>query len=377
MAINGASPASPATNNPWAMAASPLRRVTLAFDALGDDADDCLANLSAAVAAGDALFLGGDEGATLERLTRTGEGWGEHVRLPLADCLEWDAEDEADIEGLAEDDGWLWVLGSHARTRPKLDRASGTIDLDDYAQLKDTSGRCVLARLPLGPDPDGTGVPRPLAVDGARRAGTLRRNAEGNALARRLKRDPLLKPFTRIAAKEGGVDLEGIAVACERVAIGMRGPVIQTHAVLLELTVKARRSGRLSIDGPIFVRILELEGLGIRDLKRDGDDLLILAGPTTGLDGPVSIWRWTDWLHDPPLDARVVRRHKPERVMDLPFGHGDDHPEGLALLDDSALLVVCDTPAKPRLRGGKNRLDCDVFALPEAAKPVALSAPAT
>ena len=36
---------------------------------------------------------------------------------------------------------------------------------------------------------------------------------------------------------------------------------------------------------PYRKHLLELGGLGIRDLCVDGDDLLILAGPTMDLDG--------------------------------------------------------------------------------------------
>ena len=37
---------------------------------------------------------------------------------------------------------------------------------------------------------------------------------------------------------------------------------------------------------------LPLAGLGVRDLHLDGDDLLLLAGPTMVLDGAVRVFRW-------------------------------------------------------------------------------------
>jgi hypothetical protein len=62
--------------------------------------------------------------------------------------------EEADLEGLAADDNWLWLVGSHARTRRKAEKEAGeTIDLDKLADLKDTRPRCLLARLPAGGDP--------------------------------------------------------------------------------------------------------------------------------------------------------------------------------------------------------------------------------
>lgn len=332
-------------------------------------ADDPTLDLSAAARHGNTLFLGSDEGVCLERLSRGPAAWAGHQRFPLDAILDLDASGEADIEGLAEDDGWLWVLGSHARTRPKVGKAGDDrIDLSAFASLKDTRPRCLLARVPLAADPDTVDTMRPVRIDGQRRAGMVRQTKRGNRLAQMMKNSPVLKPFTRIAAKEGGVDLEGIAVAGNRVAIGMRGPVIQTHAVLLEVEIVPKRSGRLTIAGPLYKRLLELDGLGIRDLKRDGPDLLILAGPTTGLDGPCAIYRWTDWLGDPPQDDTVVRRHRPERIIDLPFGRGDDHPEGLVLLDaangERDLIVICDSPAASRLDPDARSVRCDRFRLP-------------
>lgn len=53
----------------------------------------------------------------------------------------------------------------------------------------------------------------------------------------------------------------------------------------------------------------------------------------TVLDGPCAVYCWTDWLGDPPRYDRIVRRHRLKRIIDLPFGRGDDDPEGLVLLD--------------------------------------------
>jgi hypothetical protein len=341
----------------------------LVLNADAADGNDPLANLSAAVRVGDTLFLGGDEGVCLDRLTHDGSAWTDHLRLPLSDCLDLDDAQEADIEGLAEDDGWLWVLGSHARTRPKISKGRrNEIDLDAFSDLKDTRSRCLLARLPLVAAPLKEGVRHPVRHDGDRHAGLVKQTKHGNALAAMLASDPLLRPFTRIPAKEGGVDLEGIAVTGTRVAIGMRGPVIQTYAVLLELQVTAsRKSGRLKIGKRVYRRLLDLEGLGIRDLKRVGDDLLILAGPTTGLDGPCAVYRWPGWLKEPATHEPIVCLHQPERIIDLPFGRGDDHPEGLALMPgengEEQLLVVCDAPSPSRIDAKRRSLTCDMFAL--------------
>ena len=45
---------------------------------------------------------------------------------------------------------------------------------------------------------------------------------------------------------------------------------------------------------PFVKHFLDLGGLGVRDLSVDGDDLIVLAGPTMLLDGPVRLLRWPD-----------------------------------------------------------------------------------
>jgi hypothetical protein len=354
----------------WPAPAKVEARIRLEAGASLDD-DEALQNFSAGSRIGNSLFLAADERAAIDRLTPgRRRSWGNHVRFELSDLLDLaDPDEEADLEGLAVEDGWLWVLGSHARTRPKPEKAKDAcIDLDVLADLKDTRPRCLLSRIPLVDD--GDGVFTPVAADGKRQAGILKQTKHGNALAKSLRDDPLIGPFTRIPAKEGGLDIEGIAVRGSRVALGLRGPVIASHAVLLEVEVEAKKSGALKLAGAPVKRLLAMEGLGIRDLKRCGDDLLILAGPTTGLDGPCALYRWRGWAGDPPQDATRVRLHRPERLFDIPFGRGVDHPEGLALWDESdgkagQILVIYDSPSKRRCDTRRNVIEADLFDLPE------------
>jgi len=72
------------------------------------------------------------------------------------------------------------------------------------------------------------------------------------------------------------------------------------------------------------------------------------------LDGPVRIYRW----HRAATTAtpEVVRGDEITRLMNLRYGEGDDHPEGLCRLDDvngrPRLLIVYDSPSAHRIDGG-------------------------
>ncbi len=176
-----------------------------------------------------------------------------------------------------------------------------------------------------------------------------------------LRDDPLIGPFTAIPSKENGLDVEGLVVDGRRVGFGLRGPVINAWALVVEVEVHGV-GDELVLEGALRTHFLDLGGLGIRDLKRRGDDVLILAGPTMKLDGPARVFCWRDWssrLQDSDM------LHHPELVLDLPFGSGFDHPEAMAAIShngDEALLVVCDTPGPLRVCGG--RVLADVYPMP-------------
>ena len=96
--------------------------------------------------------------------------------------------------------------------------------------------------------------------------------------------------------------------------------------------------------------MLDLDGLGVRDLCPAGEDLLILAGPTMDLDGPVRIYRWHK-ARRVEMPA-VVRGPALIRELELTYGEGDDHAEGMGLIgaaEERLALVVYDSPAAARL----------------------------
>ncbi|GAA3066817.1 DUF3616 domain-containing protein [Streptosporangium carneum] len=315
-------------------------------------------NLSAVRSDGLGLWLAGDETATVEHLTLREGRYDEQLTYALADFVDLPAgpEDEADIEGLARTDGWLWAIGSHSLKRKRVRRGhpAGKARRRLGSVVREEN-RYILVRLPLVGSV-------PVRADGGRTAAIL--SGRGRNLADLMIDDPHLAPFLKIPSKDNGLDVEGIAVLGDRMFVGLRGPVLRGWAVLLEIRPETdpRRPDRLllaPIDGePYRTHFLNLGGLGVRDLCPHGDDLLILAGPTMDLDGPVRLLRWR------PGSTPSVE-HDPEFVMSLPHGEGDDHAEGIAVLDGERLLVVYDSPSDTRLTPEGGVL-ADIVSLPLA-----------
>ena len=332
------------------------------------------ANLSVVALTGGALFAASDEGARIERLTtHDGAVYGEHTSFALADAFDLpDGPDgEADIEGMSVDGGWLWVVGSHslARRKPKPDTDSDEDALATLTEVRRDPNRYLLGRIPLL---EVNGVPALVPKDGKRRAGCLKMGRGGNALVRRLRKDKHIGRFLEVPAKENGFDVEGLAARGNRLFLGLRGPVLRGWACILELEVEERGKGRLRLAklGPDKARyrkhFLDLGGLGIRELSFDGDDLLILAGPTMDLDGPVAVYRWRNAAAIG--EECLVPRTDLSLELRIPHGDGCDHAEGIAKLERPGapplLFVVYDSPAKERLLDGGRVVTADLFELP-------------
>jgi hypothetical protein len=153
--------------------------------------------------------------------------------------------------------------------------------------------------------------------------------------------------------------------------------VLRGWAVVLEAPVRCADDRlRLGPKGaePYVRHMLDLDGLGIRELFRDGRDLLVLAGPTMDLDGPVKVWRWRDAIA--AEQPQIVPRTALEAVLDVPNGIGFDHAEGIALRTAPGggreILVAFDNPGRDRL-AGETAVWLDAFPLPA---PVTAGLPA-
>lgn len=356
-----------------------MKTLLLEFQPSLDDAKgrkELRDGLSAVLQVGGTLWVANDESSTVERLVLQGRRAAGHVQFALADLLDLPAggrgadAPEVDIEGMDAADGYLWVVGSHSLKRCKPDPEGDVAkSIKRLARTEKEANRFLLARIPLVEE---EGLPALARKAGRRRAQRLRGGTGGNELTRLLRKDKHLGAFIGLPGKENGFDIEGLAVAGDRLFLGLRGPVLRGWAIVLEL--------QLADDGDclrlvplaghkrkrVRKHFLQLRGLGIRDLFLAGDDLLVLAGPTMGLDGPTRVLRWRGAGRCDT--ASVVEAGELETVMELPFGQGCDHAEGIALLQERAgatpaLLVVYDSPA-PARQVGASGLRADVFLLP-------------
>jgi hypothetical protein len=267
----------------------------------------------------------------------------------------------------------LWAVGSHSLKRKRIKgKHADAKAIKQLAKVEDEPNRRIVVRIPVVTDEDGLpGLAREVTSDGQTRTAAVL-GGVGPSLTDLLADDDHLGPFLDIPSKDNGFDLEGVAAVEHRLYLGLRGPVLRGWAVVLEVhpyvdekDPHVLRLREIGPDGePYLKHFLDLDGLGVRDLCPDGDDLLVLSGPSMDLDGPVRIYRWHHAASS--VTPAVVRGDEISRLMELRYGEGDDHPEGLCRLDDvdgrTRLLVVYDSPAAHRIddRG----ILADVVALP-------------
>ncbi|OKH37582.1 hypothetical protein NIES2119_12820 [[Phormidium ambiguum] IAM M-71] len=320
---------------------------------------------------GEVLWLGCDENTSIERLTKTDDKtFAEHEIFHLQDFIDLPkgADEEIDIEGMDYANNYIWLVGSHSLKRPKAkSKRTDLENMQKMAEIKREENRYLLARIPVNGDRLCKTYNPPENPEITLTAAKLENTDNGNLLIDALLKDPHLAPFLKseIPSKENGFDIEGLAVYEDKIFLGLRGPVLRGWAIILEISVEESSPNTLklkSLGDKLYKKhFVNLSGLGVRELAVDDKDLLVLAGPTMDLDGPVKLYRIENGVN---LSEESLL--KPTAILDIPFGEGVDHAEGLAFWrngeSQKSLLVVYDSPAKERLQG-KDGILIDVFPL--------------
>jgi phosphohistidine phosphatase SixA len=238
-------------------------------------------------------------------LERDGDGYKKAgtVRLP--------GNDEIDLEAVGVDraNATVYVTGSHAHAR-KIE--GGVI-----GEVKRKKSREQFFRFKL--KPDGTAGP----VEGPK------------SLTTALEAHPVLKDFTKVASKENGIDIEGLAVKDGRLHFGFRGPVLRGGWVpVLSCTWD-------DPTGTAQVRYLRLGGRGVRDLVAVSGGFLVLAGLVGDGDGTYRVYFW-DGIDQLPAGENGPG---PQRLGEF-TGLGEGKPEGLVVLAETdgayQVLLLCD-----------------------------------
>jgi hypothetical protein len=347
------------------------KNIVLNFDpaqSLNSEGKHVRDGLSTVMRIGNDLWLSCDERTSIERLTLDRDGtFGKHKSFHLHDYLELPDKDhgEIDIEGMGMEDNYLWLVGSHSlkRKKPRKDDPFPK-QIKRLAKVTTDPNRYLLARIPMVLD-EHTGYynlfkecPDPQDPKRTLRAAQLKGGKNSNLLTDALQKDEHIADFMNIPGKDNGLDIEGMAISGKHIFLGLRGPVLRGWAIILEIEVEETEDGSLRLKQltdkhPYKKHFLQLKGKGIRELRVKEKDMYILAGPTMDLDGVIAIYRWRNAIGH--KDEVMVRGDELERMFEVPHGHGSesgkDKAEGLAIYDESSVLVVFDSPRDERKVG--------------------------
>jgi len=366
------------------MIARSARNIVLQFDPRVDrlpSGKRLSEGMSSAVAVADTLWLTHDETVAIERLgaERTGAAsfrYANHRRFDLRDLISLPAPaseaapgfpPEADFEGISFCGDYLWVVGSHSALRDGPGKKMGREAIAALANVRRSGNRFLLARIPVAAGDSGPTLVRQFRTRDGRllKAARLAGGRKNDDLTRALRDDPHLGPFISIPSKDNGFDVEGLAATPNgRLFLGLRGPVLDGWACILEIHVAAgldrnselvlQKITRSSADPPPRAlyrkHFLDLGGSGIRDLCCAGRDLLILTGPPMRGKGASQVRRWKDALAK--NGEAILSEKQLPTLLDLRYRAKKDHAEGITVLARKSgrmwLMVLYDSVGKDR-----------------------------
>lgn len=161
---------------------------------------------------------------------------------------------EIDAEAVAYNDGYYYVTGSHGLSRKK-----GKFRRPHF----------MIFRFPVDPE---TGQPG-FKFSADLVAPQIQRS---EALRAAIKAAPLIGAYAEQPLDQNGANIEGLAVADGQMYFGFRGPSIDGQAFMLQLPVSYLFPGKAG--SPIVHKIPLGDKIGVRDIARVSDGLLILSG---------------------------------------------------------------------------------------------------
>ncbi|MER9632228.1 DUF3616 domain-containing protein [Mesorhizobium sp. M0296] len=163
--------------------------------------------------------------------------------------------DELDAEGVAKDQTYFYLLGSHTRKRKNCDENAASHNL---------------VRIPYQTGKDGLAI----LADGAG-AATIKKIDLSDIVAANPKIGPYFDKC--LGDPNNGVDIEGLAVRDSDLYLGLRGPLAADGSAyvltvpLAGLFEDKKEQARLTV--------LQLGSRGIRDLASVDGGMLVLGGP--------------------------------------------------------------------------------------------------
>ncbi|MBI1247818.1 DUF3616 domain-containing protein [bacterium] len=277
-------------------------------------------NVSAVAVMGDGEFLviGSDEGKKIQVLRRTGED--EYKVDRSIELAEHKHGKEIDIEGVAFSEQRLYVIGSHSRTRSKIEPTDETQE-GNHKLLEENKRRPLrenLFELKLNDQAEVTEI-------------------SDKSLRDRIKNDEVLSPFLKLPSKENGIDIEAIAAVGDELYVGFRGPVLREGYVPVLV---------FDFDKPekAETRYVNLGGRGIRDMVYVDDGFLIVGGPMGNQPISYQVYWWNG--EDCIQGSDVPNAEFPKPLGEIPLPDKDAKAEGLTLLDETGthyeVLIVFD-----------------------------------
>lgn len=265
-----------------------------------------MANASAVAVLTNGLFAVASDEDNRLRIYRNDQDGGEVGGVNLSDFLSVHGRlTEVDLEGAARIGDLVYWIGSHSRSKDGKFR-------QNRHRLFATRIVATAAGIELRPE----GRPYAQLLDD-------------------LIREPKLAPFrlesaSHQAPEDGGLNIEGLAAGPDgELWVGFRSPIPGGKALLIPVQNPAEViQGKTARVGD--ARLLDLDGLGVRDMAWTGREWFIIAG-RAGSGGNARLYHWAGGNQAP------VRVEKP--------GFRKFNPEAIGVVgtsDSFRLLVLSD-----------------------------------